>query len=90
MEKKRYKRLKDISENIRAAKDQYNKIYSDYMKKVGNTLRANRENKGISQDDLSAATLINKTTIYGIETGVAIMSLKNMIKICDALDISRK
>ena len=56
--------------------------------KFGAVLRTIRNAKGLSQEKLSFATDLHRTYIGSIERGERNVSLKNIIIICRALEIS--
>lgn len=53
------------------------KITSEFLKKVGNIIKRNRERKNISQEELAEYIHVNRTTISRFETGE---SEKQMLK----------
>lgn len=54
---------------------------------LGNEVRGLRNKRGMSQDDLAAATGFSKQTIYRIEKGARSASMDQLMEICRALDI---
>lgn len=62
--------------------------YEDNLKKqFGNTLRFLRKNRNCSQEKIAEQTGLHRTYISDIERGDRNVSLLNIIKICDALEI---
>lgn len=57
-------------------------------KKFGQKVREERTKLGISQEDLGFKTGLDRTYISGIERGLRNPSLKNIVKIADALKTS--
>jgi transcriptional regulator with XRE-family HTH domain len=47
-----------------------------------------RSEKGISQEELAALTELDRTYISGIERGKRNLSLKNILRIASALDVT--
>ena len=52
-----------------------------------NRLRELRKNKGLTQDQLSRKSGVNRTCIARYETGKNGMSTKNLVRIAGALDV---
>ncbi|WP_243549987.1 helix-turn-helix domain-containing protein [Priestia megaterium] len=62
---------------------------SEEIKKLfGNTARKLRTKKGFSQEVLAEKTGLHRTYISDVEQGVRNLSLINIIKFCNALEIS--
>ncbi len=57
-------------------------------KKIGETIKSKRYERGLSLNDLSSITGISRMTLYRIEEGNSNLLLINLIKICLALQIS--
>lgn len=53
----------------------------------GERVRAIRAKRGISQERLADLAELDRTYISGIERGIRNVSLMNIVKIADALDI---
>jgi len=51
-------------------------------------VRELRSEKGISQEELAALTELDRTYISGIERGKRNLSLKNILKIASALNVT--
>ena len=60
----------------------------DYQISFGQRLRQFRTHKGISQENLAALSGLDRTYIGGIERGERNPTLKNIVKIAAALQIS--
>jgi transcriptional regulator with XRE-family HTH domain len=56
--------------------------------KFGSTLRAFRLEKGMSQEELSFQCDLHRTYIGSVERGERNLSLKNIVALCKALNIS--
>lgn len=56
-------------------------------KKFGNKVREERTKLGISQEDFGFKTGLDRTYISGIERGQRNPSLKNIVKIAEALNL---
>lgn len=54
------------------------KITSEFLKKVGNIIKRNRERKNISQEELAEYIHVNRTTISRFETGESDMKISYM------------
>ena len=54
----------------------------------GQRVRELRLARGISQEELSALTELDRTYISGIERGKRNLSLKNILKVAKALEVS--
>lgn len=57
-------------------------------KKIGETIKSKRHERGLLLNDLSSITGISRMTLYRIEEGNSNLLLINLIKICLALQIS--
>jgi transcriptional regulator with XRE-family HTH domain len=60
---------------------------ADATTTFGNRVRALRERIGISQETLAARAGIHRTYIGGVERGERNISLKNIIRIAEALGV---
>lgn len=60
----------------------------DVKTKVGLRLRALRQERGLTQEKLSFASNIDKTYISEVENGKRNLSLVNLEKLTEALDVS--
>ena len=56
-------------------------------KKFGLKIRALRTNKGLSQEELASASLLDRTYIGGVERGERNISLINIYKLAHALNV---
>ena len=56
---------------------------------IGNALKKIRKEKGISQKELALRTGLSANTICSIENNVCVPTEKNIIKICEILEIPR-
>jgi transcriptional regulator with XRE-family HTH domain len=61
---------------------------SPIQRKLGEKIREKRLELGLSQEDLSNKTGLDRTYISGIERGVRNPALKNLNKLAKALKIS--
>lgn len=59
-------------------------------KKFGLRVRELRTNKGLSQEELALASLLDRTYIGGVERGERNISLINIYKLAQALNVSPK
>ena len=79
-----------ISENVKS--HPMNKKRSPkrdvYLKKVGRIIRETRKVKGISQEALALASGLDRSYVGGVERGERNLSILNLKKIADALDVS--
>ena len=55
----------------------------------GERVRSIRAKRGISQERLADLAELDRTYISGIERGIRNVSLMNIVKIADALDVNR-
>jgi transcriptional regulator with XRE-family HTH domain len=62
----------------------------DIMVEVGRRIKELRESKGISQKDLAYIADLDRSYIASIESGRRNVSIKNVVKITTALEISIK
>lgn len=53
---------------------------------VGDRLRARREERGFSQEDLAARARVHRNTISDIERGEASATMRTLTKLADGLD----
>lgn len=60
---------------------------SDPRSQFGFRVRAIREKKGLSQEQLAGLADLDRTYISGIERGIRNLSLLNIVKIADALNV---
>jgi transcriptional regulator with XRE-family HTH domain len=60
----------------------------DALLLFGLRVRELRSEKGISQEELAALTELDRTYISGIERGKRNLSLKNILRIASALDVT--
>ncbi|MCA1930286.1 MULTISPECIES: helix-turn-helix transcriptional regulator [unclassified Rheinheimera] len=60
----------------------------DSLLLFGLRVRELRSEKGISQEELAALTELDRTYISGIERGKRNLSLKNILKIASALNVT--
>jgi transcriptional regulator with XRE-family HTH domain len=60
----------------------------DNLKAFGAAVRTRRRELGMSQESLAAASNLHRTYIGGIERGERNVSLRNIITIAEALDVS--
>ena len=58
-----------------------------FIKKVGNRIKALRNEKGLSQDDLSCDANVSRSTISMVETARNDITLSKIKRIAKALDI---
>ncbi len=58
------------------------------QKKFGNRLRQIRQNMGLSQEELAHLCNLDRSYVGGVERGERNISLVNIHKIADALNIS--
>ncbi len=63
---------------------------SDAIKHFGQHIRSLREQRGISQEALASRAGIHRTYMGGVERGERNISLKNIIRIAEALGVSPK
>jgi transcriptional regulator with XRE-family HTH domain len=57
------------------------------LEKLGNNIRARRNELEISQEELSFRADLHRTYIGAVERGEKNVSFKNLIKICKALNL---
>ena len=60
----------------------------DIVKQFGEQIRALREAKGLSQEELAFRAHVHRTYLGGIERGERNPSLKNITAIADALGVT--
>ncbi len=60
------------------------------QKKFGSRLRQIRQNMGLSQEELGHLSNLDRSYVGGVERGERNISLVNIHKIADALNISPK
>ena len=58
------------------------------LKKVGLNIRKTRKEKGISQESLALAADLDRSYVGGVERGERNISIVNLKKIADALNVS--
>lgn len=59
-----------------------------YLKKVGLNIRKARKEKGLSQESLALSSDIDRSYVGGVERGERNISVVNLKKIADALEMS--
>lgn len=59
-----------------------------YLKKVGRNIREARKAKGMSQESLALSSGLDRSYVGGIERGERNISILNLKKITDSLEIS--
>jgi transcriptional regulator with XRE-family HTH domain len=62
-------------------------LQQDIQKAVGQRIKAIRERKGITQDQLAEMTGLNRVHLYRLETGRQSMTLRTLKLIADTLDV---
>jgi transcriptional regulator with XRE-family HTH domain len=63
-------------------------INTDYLKKFGVAVREQRLKQGFSQETLAEISGLHRTYIGGIERGERNISLLNVVKLAQALNLS--
>lgn len=53
--------------------------------RIGQVIRTNREQRGLSQESLAALADINRSYLGEIERGIAVPSIETLQKLADAL-----
>jgi transcriptional regulator with XRE-family HTH domain len=66
------------------------KEYDSYLKKVGNTLRKIRKEKGYSMENLANEAEIEYRQLGRIERGEINTSIISLLRICQTLNIEMK
>lgn len=66
------------------------KEYDTYLKKVGNTLRKIRKEKGFSMENLANEAEIEYRQLGRIERGEINTSIISLLRICNTLEIKMK
>jgi transcriptional regulator with XRE-family HTH domain len=64
--------------------------YDTYLKKVGNTLRKIRKEKGFSMENLANEAEIEYRQLGRIERGEINTSIISLLRICNTLEIEMK
>lgn len=63
-------------------------INTDILKKFGRIVRNERQKLGISQEELASRADVHRTYIGMVERGEKNITIKNIERICRALNIS--
>lgn len=63
-------------------------MYQEFQKKLGNRIKAMRENKGISQQELASMCDFEKSNMSRIEAGRTNPTIGTLLKISYALNIN--
>ena len=58
-----------------------------YLKKVGRTIRETRKARGMSQESLALVSGLDRSYVGGVERGERNISVVNLKKIADALEV---
>lgn len=58
-----------------------------YLKKVGQSIKQARKERGISQESLALAADLDRSYVGGVERGERNISIVNLKKIADALKV---
>jgi len=66
------------------------KRHNNFLQWFGSRVRGLRLQKGLSQEELAQLAGIDRTYIGGVERGERNLSLLNVKKLADALDINAK
>lgn len=62
----------------------------DVQKVVGRKIKAIRDKRGVTQDQLAELAGLNRVHLYRIETGRQSMTLRTLKIIADALDVKMR
>jgi len=62
----------------------------DFLQLFGSRVRALRQRKGLSQEELAQIAGIDRTYIGGVERGERNLSLLNLKRLADALGVNAK
>ena len=62
-------------------------ILKPELVRIGKNIRKIRDEKNISQQDLAAACNFEKSNMSRIEAGRTNMTIKTLLKICEALQV---
>lgn len=63
-------------------------MYQEFQNKLGKRIRALREMKGISQQELASMCDFEKSNMSRLEAGRTNPTVLTLLKICDALSIT--
>jgi transcriptional regulator with XRE-family HTH domain len=60
---------------------------SEPLRKLGAQVRQARQSKGLSQEQLAVDAVLDRSYLSGIELGKHNMTLMNLVKLAEALDL---
>lgn len=66
------------------------KNYKEKINQLGKEIRRARKDLGFSQEDLAKKSGLHRTYIGSVERGEKNITIKNIFKICNALEIKPK
>jgi len=61
-----------------------------FLSAFGSHLRSLRKKKGLSQEDIAEKAGIHVTYLSGVERGIRNLSIRNVKRLADALDVPTK
>lgn len=64
--------------------------YSEYLKKIGASIKKYRLSKGLSQTQLATLCDFERQNMYSIEAGKKNVTVETLVKISNALDVNVK
>jgi DNA-binding XRE family transcriptional regulator len=62
----------------------------DILKKISNNIKKIRKDKGLNQDEFAEVLNLSRPTIVNIESCRQMLTIKNLIIICNSFDLESK
>jgi DNA-binding XRE family transcriptional regulator len=81
-------KIASITDQIKTLELQLQNEKKSLLERIGERIKKIRKDAGLTQIELAKMTGVNRTVITNIEVGNSIITLENLIVICDRLKVS--